>query len=140
MGEKNFPLTQTANYQYYRLTFTETTGTAIPTDLNDLAVWFDASDLDADGLTDTSNSTTNITNWMDKSGNDYHALSANGTPRWVPSGGPQSKQVVEIRGGDYLPLLEISSPRIIFMYSVPLLIMRYGVDTVESWPQPCFRA
>ena len=29
------------------------------------------------------------------------------------------------------PLLEISSPRIIFMYSVPLLRMRYGVDTVE---------
>ena len=60
--------------------------------------------LDADGLTDASNSTTNITNWLDKSGNDYHALSANGTPRWVPSGGPQSKQVVEIRGGDYLPI------------------------------------
>ena len=99
-----FSLSEIVDYQFYRLTFTEITGSSQPLDFEDLAVWFDASDLDADGLVDTSSETVNITSWMDKGPNNYHALSASGSPTWVPTGGPHSKQVVEIRGGDYLPI------------------------------------
>ena len=41
-----------------------------------LAVWFDASDLDADGITDT-NASVDITVWKDKSGNNRHASGGN---------------------------------------------------------------
>jgi hypothetical protein len=50
--KRTYTLNKTENYRYYRLNFTETTGYATPTDFDDLEVWFDATDLDADGLED----------------------------------------------------------------------------------------
>ena len=44
-----------------------------------LALWFDARDLNADGVTD-STANGNITNWADKSGNGRDASVETGTP------------------------------------------------------------
>ncbi|MDA9120255.1 hypothetical protein N9J83_08990, partial [Opitutales bacterium] len=71
--------------------------------LSGMEVWFDASDLDADGVTD-STASGNISSWSDKSGNSHHALTANGTPELKTTSGPSNGRVVEIRGGDYLPV------------------------------------
>jgi hypothetical protein len=79
-----------------------TTGTG-PDTIGGISVWFDASDLDADGITD-STASGNISSWHDKSGNDRHALTANGTPELKTTSGPSNGRVVEIRGGDYLPV------------------------------------
>jgi hypothetical protein len=73
------------------------------TNISGMEVWFDASDLDADGITD-STASGNISSWYDKSGNDRHALTANGTPELKTTSGPSNGRVVEIRGGDYLPV------------------------------------
>jgi len=70
-------------------------------DFSSIKVWFDATDLNADGTTDTTAS-GNITSWSDKSGNDYDTSSSAGTPYLNKTGGPQGMQSVEIRGGDYL--------------------------------------
>ena len=101
--KRTYSLTKTENYQFYRLNFTETTGYATPTDFDDLEVWFDATDLDADGIVDTTTS-GDINSWFDKSPNHYHAETANGTPHLNTSGGPDSKPTIEIRSGDYLPI------------------------------------
>ena len=66
-----------------------------------LAVWFDASDLDGDGTTD-SNSSGDITVWKDKSGNNRHASGGGNAPFLNTTGGPSGKQVIEQRGGEYL--------------------------------------
>ena len=71
--------------------------------MSGMEVWFDASDLDADGVTD-STASGNISSWSDKSGNSHHANSASGTPELKTTSGPNSGRVVEIRGGDYLPV------------------------------------
>ncbi len=71
------------------------------TNVSDLVVWFDASDLNADGTTD-STASGNITSWSDKSGQGHHANTATGTPDLNATSGPNSGRVVEIRGGDYL--------------------------------------
>ena len=47
--------------------------------ISGMQVWFDASDLNADGTTD-STASGNISSWLDKSGKGHHANSANGTP------------------------------------------------------------
>ena len=46
----------------------------------------------------------NISSWLDKSGKGHHANSANGTPLLKTTSGPNSGRVIEIRGGDYLPV------------------------------------
>ena len=66
-----------------------------------LAVWFDASDLDADGTIDT-NSSGDITLWKDKSGNNRHASGGGNAPFLNSTGGPSGKQVIEQRSGEYL--------------------------------------
>ena len=43
--------------------------------ISGMEVWFDASDLDADGVTD-STASGNISSWSDKSGKAHHALTA----------------------------------------------------------------
>ena len=101
--KRTYNLAKTENFRYYRLNFTETTGYATPTDFDDLEVWFDATDLDADGLEDTTASGT-ITSWFDKSANQYNAETANGTPHLNASGGPNNTPTIEIRSGDYLPI------------------------------------
>ena len=40
--------------------------------ISGMEVWFDASDLDADGVTD-STASGNISSWSDKSGKGHHA-------------------------------------------------------------------
>ena len=67
-----------------------------PDTISSIAVWFDASDLDADGVTD-STASGNISSWSDKSGKNRHANSANGTPELKTTSGPNSGRVVEIR-------------------------------------------
>ena len=101
--KRTYNLAKTENFRYYRLNFTETTGYATPTDFDDLEVWFDATDLDADGLEDTTASGT-ITSWFDKSANQYNAETANGTPHLNASGGPNNTPTIEIRSGNYLPI------------------------------------
>ena len=71
--------------------------------ISGMEVWFDASDLDANGVTD-STASGNISSWSDKSGKAHHALTANGTPELKTTSGPSNGRVVEIRGGDYLPV------------------------------------
>ena len=61
-----------------------------------MQVWFDASDLNADGTTD-STASGNISSWLDKSGKGHHANSANGTPELKTTSGPNSGRVIEIR-------------------------------------------
>ncbi|MEL0098090.1 MAG: DUF2341 domain-containing protein, partial [Opitutae bacterium] len=72
-----------------------------PSNFSDIKVWFDATDLNADGTTDTTAS-GNITSWSDKSGNDYDTSAVAGTPYLNKTGGPEGMQSIEIRGGDYL--------------------------------------
>ena len=55
-----------------------------------LAVWFDASDLDADGTVDT-NASGDITVWKDKSGNNRHASGGGNAPFLNSTGGPSGK-------------------------------------------------
>ena len=66
-----------------------------------LAVWFDASDLDADSTTDT-NASGDITLWKDKSGNNRHASGGGNAPFLNSTGGPSGKQVIEQRSGEFL--------------------------------------
>ena len=73
------------------------------TNISGMQVWFDASDLNADGTTD-STASGNISSWSDKSGKGHHAPSANGTPYLNATGGPSSGRAIEIRPGDYLPV------------------------------------
>ena len=65
-------------------------------------VWFDASDLDADSIIDTTPS-GNISAWMDKSLNQREATSV-GTPYLNTMSGPNNGRAIEIRSGDYLPI------------------------------------
>ena len=65
-------------------------------------VWFDASDLDANGIID-STASGNISAWSDKSGKEHNATSV-GTPYLNTSTGPSNGRAIEIRGGDYLPV------------------------------------
>ena len=65
-----------------------------------LAVWFDASDLNADGTIDT-NASGDITLWKDKSGNNRHASGGGTAPFLNSTGGPNGKQVIEKRSGEY---------------------------------------
>ena len=74
-----------------------------PDKISSIVSWFDASDLNADGTTD-STASGNISSWSDKSGKGHHATSANGTPYMNATGGPSSGRAVEIRSGDYLPV------------------------------------
>ena len=62
------------------------------------ALWFDASDLNADGTTD-STSTGSITSWNDKSGNSRNAGSVVGTPDLNTTHGPNDGRVVQFRSG-----------------------------------------
>ena len=64
-------------------------------------VWFDASDLDADGVTDSLTS-SNISQWNDKSANGYHASGGGNQPYLNATGGPNERQSIEIRGGEFL--------------------------------------
>ena len=63
-----------------------------------MEVWFDASDLDADGLTDSAVS-GDITTWKDKSGNGYNASTTAGSPALSTNGGPGGGRVVQFRSG-----------------------------------------
>ncbi|MEL0099838.1 MAG: hypothetical protein VW907_09805, partial [Opitutae bacterium] len=65
-------------------------------------VWFDASDLNADGITDTDPS-GNISSWLDKSIHQRNATSM-GTPYLNSTGGPNNGRAIELRSGDYLPV------------------------------------
>ena len=50
-------------------------------------MWYDASDLNADGTTDTGYSAGSAVNsWSDKSGNGYH-LTKQGDPTWASQNG-----------------------------------------------------
>ena len=55
--------------------------------ISGMEVWFDASDLDADGVTD-STASGNISSWSDKSGKGHHAQAATGTPELKTTSGP----------------------------------------------------
>jgi hypothetical protein len=66
-----------------------------------LAVWFDASDLNADGTIDT-NASGDITVWKDKSGNNRHASGGGNAPFLNSTGGPNGKRVIEQRANEYL--------------------------------------
>ncbi|MED5280695.1 MAG: Ig-like domain-containing protein, partial [Verrucomicrobiota bacterium] len=55
--------------------------------LGDVEMWYDASDLNADGTTDSGFSSGNAVNsWSDKSGNGYHLTKA-GDPSWASHNG-----------------------------------------------------
>ena len=96
-----FSLPSTESYRYYKLTFTETTGNALPTSFQDLEVWYDANDIDADGIAD-SISSGNINSWFDKSGNQYHANGGGNSPYLDATGGPSGGQTIDVGGGKYL--------------------------------------
>ena len=66
--------------------------------ISGMEVWFDASDLDADGLTDSAVS-GDITTWKDKSGNGYNASTTAGSPALSTNGGPGGGRVVQFRSG-----------------------------------------
>ena len=69
-------------------------------------LWFDASDLDADGLTDSAVS-GDITTWKDKSGNGYNASTTAGSPALSTNGGPGGGRVVQFRSGTANSTLEM---------------------------------
>ena len=55
--------------------------------IGDVEMWYDASDLNADGTTDSGYSEGNaINSWSDKSGNEYHLTKA-GDPSWASHNG-----------------------------------------------------
>ena len=57
------------------------------TTLGDVEMWYDASDLNADGTTDSNYSSGNAVHaWSDKSGNAYHLTKA-GDPSWSSQNG-----------------------------------------------------
>jgi hypothetical protein len=57
---------------------TKLTKSAVP----DLALWFNGSDIDADGNNDTYADGQKITIWKDSSGNDYHASNVRSDPNY----------------------------------------------------------
>ena len=73
---------------YRKVTFRATYLTSFATEsLSDVEMWFDASDLNADGTTDSGFSAGNAVNtWSDKSGNGYH-LTKQGDPTWEKQNG-----------------------------------------------------
>ncbi len=65
-------------------------------------VWFDAQDLNADGIKDTSPPSI-VSSWKDKSGNYYDGTAGSGKePAFDAGGGPNSKPAVNIVSGKYL--------------------------------------
>ena len=74
------------------------TSQAGPDTISGISLWFDASDLDADGLTDSAVS-GDITTWKDKSGNGYNASTTAGSPALSTNGGPGGGRVVQFRSG-----------------------------------------
>ena len=54
-------------------------------------MWFDASDLNADGTIDT-NASGDITLWKDKSGNNKHTLGVGTAPSLTHTSGQNGKQ------------------------------------------------
>ena len=69
-----------------------------PDSINDLVLWLDASDLDANGVIDTTSS-GNISTWNDKSGNGRNVSTTAGTPFLNASNGPNALPVIEFRSG-----------------------------------------
>jgi hypothetical protein len=69
-----------------------------PDTIEGISVWFDASDLDGDGVPDSGTS-GDITSWKDKSGNGYDASTTAGSPALSTSGGPGGGRVVQFRSG-----------------------------------------
>ena len=58
-----------------------------PESMEGVEMWYDASDLNADGTTDTGYSAGSAVNsWNDKSGNGYH-LTKQGDPTWASQNG-----------------------------------------------------
>ena len=58
------------------------------TSLEGVEMWYDASDLNADGTTDSGFSTGDAVNtWNDKSGNGYHFTKAGRYPTWASQNG-----------------------------------------------------
>ena len=86
------------------------------TTLGDVEMWYDASDLNADGTTDTGYSTGNAVNsWSDKSGNGYHLTKA-GDPTWASQNG---LGVVNFDGNDaYYSANEWGGKRKFTMFSI----------------------
>ena len=74
---------------------TALTSEAIP----DLALWLDASDIDADSIPDGFVENKRLYAWNDKSGNGYHASNYRGDPRYRSSG-LNNKPVINFDGGD----------------------------------------
>ena len=74
------------------------TSLAGPDTISGISLWFDARDLDADGLTDSAVS-GDITTWKDKSGNGYNASTTAGSPALATTGGPGGGRVVQFRSG-----------------------------------------
>ena len=71
-----------------------------------LALWLDASDLDADGATANPGSGSSVALWQDKSGND-HDVAQNYSSAYRPTlqDGPNGTSVVHFDGNDYLQTL-----------------------------------
>jgi hypothetical protein len=67
-----------------------------PTSISSLVLWLDAND-----STTLTQSNDVVTQWNDKSGNNHHAQTGNGTPTLKTSGGPNGNPYIEFRA-DYL--------------------------------------
>ena len=86
------------------------------TTLGDVEMWYDSSDFNADGTTDTGFSAGNAVNsWNDKSGNGYHLTKA-GDPTWASQNG---LGVVNFDGNDaYYSANEWGGKREFTMFSI----------------------
>ena len=92
--KRTYTLSEAANYRYYRISFTETTGNLVPTHFQDLQLWLDASD--SASIEETANV---VSRWNDKSGLNNHLLSS-GDPS-TNTRSQNSQNVIDFDGNDY---------------------------------------
>jgi hypothetical protein len=92
--KRTYTLPESANYRYYRISFTETTGNLVPTHFQDLQLWLDASD--SASIEGTANV---VSRWNDKSGLNNHLLSS-GDPS-TNTRSENSQNVIDFDGNDY---------------------------------------
>ena len=73
-----------------------------PLEISNLAVWFDANDINANDTKENQNLT--LTDWKDKSLNKFHAFATSSAPQLKVGIGPNNGNAVEIRGGKYMSI------------------------------------
>jgi len=84
----------------------------LPANLNGLVAWFDASDIDANGIPDQISDGDSIGVWSDKAGGDHNAT-AGGSPTFS-SLGLNNRNAVSFDSDDRFSFNEISNIRTVF--------------------------